>query len=52
MNDTKEEERKRVAERLQIVRAKLLATGATVLSPTIEWSTLRKEMVELTRKLK
>ena len=52
MNDTKEEERKRVAERLQIVRAKLLATGATVLSPTIEWSILRKEMVELTRKLK
>ena len=52
MNDAKAEERKRVAEQLQIVRARLLATGATVLSPTAEWSALRKEMLELTRKLK
>jgi hypothetical protein len=37
---------------LQVVRAKLLATGATVLSPSVEWTALRKEMVELTRKLK
>ena len=52
MNDAKVEERQRVAERLQVVRAKLVATGATVLTPTPEWAALRKEMVELTRKLK
>jgi hypothetical protein len=52
MNDTKVEERKKVAEQLEIVRAKLHATGATVLSPTAEWTALRKEMLELSRKLK
>jgi hypothetical protein len=52
MSDTKVEERQRAAERLQVVRAKLVATGATVLTPTAEWTALRKEMVELTRKLK
>jgi hypothetical protein len=52
MNDAKTEERKLVAERLEIVRAKLRATGATVLSPTPEWTALRKEMLELNKKLK
>jgi hypothetical protein len=52
MNDVKAEQRKLAAERLAIVRAKLLATGATVLSPTAEWTALRKEMLELNRKLK
>ena len=44
--------RKIAAEQLEIVRAKLRATGATVLSPTAEWTALRKEMLELNRKLK
>jgi len=52
MNDAKVEQRKLVAEQLEVVRAKLRATGATVLSPTVEWTALRKEMLELTRKLK
>ena len=52
MNDTKAAERRLVAEQLEIVRAKLQATGATVLSPTAEWTALRKEMLELNRKLK
>ncbi len=52
MSDEKAEERKLVSERLEIVRAKLRATGATVLSPTAEWAALRKEMLELNRKLK
>ena len=52
MNDIKIEERKRVTEQLEVVRAKLRATGATVLSPTTEWAALRKEMLELNRKLK
>src|SRR4026209_2309515 len=52
MNDVTTEQRKLAAERLAIVRAKLLATGATVLSPTAEWTALRKEMLELNRKLK
>jgi len=52
MNDAKALERKLAAEQLEIVRAKLRATGASVLSPTPEWTALRKEMLELTRKLK
>ncbi len=52
MTDTKTEERARVAEQLEVVRAKLRATGATVLSPTEEWTALRKQMLELARKLK
>ena len=52
MNDAKPEERKLNAERLEIVRAQLRANGATVLSPTAEWRALRKEMLELNRKLK
>jgi hypothetical protein len=52
MSDTKAEDRKVVEERLEVVRAKLRATGATVLSPTAEWTALRKEMLELNRKLK
>jgi hypothetical protein len=46
------EERKLMTEKLEIVRAKLRATGATVLSPTAEWTALRKEMLELNKKLK
>ncbi len=52
MDETKTEERRQVAEELEIVRAKLRATGATVLSPTTEWTALRKQMLVLTRKLK
>ena len=52
MNDAKVEERKIAADRLEIVRAQLRATGATVLTPTAEWTALRKEMLELNRKLK
>ncbi len=52
MNDAKTEERARVAEQLEAVRTKLRATGATVLSPTAEWTALRKQMLELARKLK
>ena len=52
MQNVKEEQRKLVSEQLEIVRAKLRATGATVLSPTAEWAALRKEMLELNRKLK
>jgi hypothetical protein len=52
MSDAKAEERTRYAEHLEIVRAKLRATGATVLTPTAEWTALRKEMLELNRKLK
>ena len=52
MNDAKIEERRLAAEKLEIVRAKLRATGATVLSPTPEWAALRKEMLELNKKLK
>lgn len=51
MDDTKDEQRRQVAEKLEIVRAKLRATGATVLSPTPEWTALRKQLVELTRQL-
>ncbi len=52
MDETKTEERRQVEEQLEIVRAKLRATGATVLSPTNEWAELRKQMLVLTRKLK
>jgi hypothetical protein len=52
MSNVKADERTLAAEQLEIVRAKLRATGATVLSPTPEWAALRKEMLELTKKLK
>ncbi len=52
MEEAKTEERRQVAEELEIVRAKLRATGATVLSPTTEWTALRKQMLLLARKLK
>lgn len=52
MSEAKAAERKAVEERLEVVRAQLRATGATVLSPTVEWTALRKEMLELARKLK
>jgi hypothetical protein len=52
MPDAKAAERRLNVEKLEIVRAKLRATGATVLSPTAEWTALRKEMLELNRKLK
>lgn len=45
-------DRKELTERLEVVRAKIRATGATVLSPTAEWTTLRKEMLDLVKKLK
>jgi hypothetical protein len=52
MTDAKAAERRIVEEKLEVVRAKLRATGATVLTPTAEWTALRKEMLELNRKLK
>ena len=52
MTDVKDEERRSLVVQLENVRAKLRATGATVLSPTAEWTALRKEMLELSRKLK
>ena len=52
MSDAKTQERKRATEQLEIARAKLRATGATVLSPTAEWTALQKEIVMLKRKLK
>jgi hypothetical protein len=52
MNDDKTEKRRLLAEELEMVRAKLRATGATVLSPTPEWTALQKQVVELKRKLK
>lgn len=52
MTDAHSDEHKLVAEQLEIARTKLRATGATVLSPTAEWSALQKEIVTLKRKLK
>jgi len=52
MSDVSTDQRKIATERLEVVRAQLKATGATVLSPTAEWTALRKEMLELNRKLK
>ena len=52
MSDVKTEDRKLVAAQLETARAKLRATGATVLSPTAEWVALQKEIVTLKRKLK
>lgn len=52
MTDAKAAERRLLVEKLEVVRKKLRATGATVLSPTAEWTALRKEMLELNRKLK
>jgi hypothetical protein len=52
MTDVKSAERRVVEEKLAIVRAKLQATGATVLTPTAEWTALRKEMLLLNRKLR
>jgi hypothetical protein len=52
MSDVKAEERRLVAEQLELARVKLRATGATVLSPTAEWVALQKEIVTLKRKLK
>ena len=52
MDDAKTVEHNLVAEQLEIVRAKLRATGATVLSPTAEWTVLRKQMQQLKKQLK
>jgi hypothetical protein len=52
MNDDKASDRARLTEELEIARAKLRATGATVLSPTPEWTALQKQVAELKRKLK
>jgi len=52
MSNSKSEDRKQVTEKLELVRAKLRATGASVLSPTPEWTELRKEMLALNKKLK
>ncbi len=52
MSDVNSEARRMVAEQLEAARAKLRATGATVLSPTDEWAALQKEIVTLKRKLK
>jgi hypothetical protein len=51
-SDAKTEERKLMAAQLEAARIKLRATGATVLSPTAEWSALQKEIATLKRKLR
>jgi hypothetical protein len=52
MSEAEAEKRKLIAEQLEAARARLRATGATVLSPTAEWIALQKEIVALKRKLK
>jgi hypothetical protein len=52
MSDAKSEVTKTIAEQLEDARVKLRATGATVLSPTAEWTALQKEIVTLKRKLR
>lgn len=52
MNETKDAERRLVVEQLASAREKLRATGATVLSPTSEWTVLQKEIATLKRKLR
>jgi predicted nuclease with TOPRIM domain len=51
MADIQENDRSLVAKQLETARVKLRATGATVLSPTPEWKELRKEILELRKKL-
>jgi hypothetical protein len=52
MTEAQEKERALVTQELEVVRAKLQATGATVLSPTAEWTALRKQLLVLARKQK
>jgi hypothetical protein len=52
MDDAKTEQRALLTQQLELVRAKLAATGATVLSPTPEWTALRKQMLALNKQLK
>ena len=52
MSDVKAAERKLVVAQVEVVRAKLRETGATVLSPTVEWAALRKELLELNKRLR
>lgn len=52
MSDEKTAERKLLAEQLETARTKLRATGASVFSPTPEWSALQKEVARLKKKLK
>ena len=52
MEAAKIEERLLLTQQLEVVRAKLRETGATVLSPTAEWTALRKKMLALTKQLK
>ena len=52
MSDAKTDERKLLTEQLEIARTKLRATGASVFSPTPEWSALQKEVARLKKKLK
>jgi len=52
MDDSKTEERALLTQQLEVVRAKLRATGATVLSPTAEWTALRKKLLALNKQLK
>ena len=51
MAEIEEDNRSLVAKQLEVARVKLRATGATVLSPTPEWKALRKEILELRKKL-
>jgi|GEM_PF-1789866 len=49
--DLTAEEIQEIAEKLVVLRQKIQATGATVLSPTPAWDTLRKEIAALNKKL-
>src|SRR4051812_40950330 len=49
--DLNPEEIKKIADELVALRKKILATGATALSPTPEWNLLRKEIALLNKTL-
>ena len=42
---------KRITDKLVVLREKLRANGATALTPTVEWNTLRKEIALLNKSL-
>ncbi len=42
---------KAITDQLVALREQIMATGATVLSPTAEWDRLRKEIALLNKKL-
>ena len=51
MSDLTTAEIKKITDHLVALRKKLLSNGATALTPTAEWTALRKEIALLNRKL-